>query len=211
MTAPSTEAPPPDGDARRHTALEDAQGVFCGALMAALSLLALQSAGLVTGQIAGLSLVIGYAFDVDVGLVFFLANLPFYGFALRRMGWRFTLKSLLAVSLLSALLWVSPALIEIGRIDPIAAAVIGGVTAAMGLLALFRHGASLGGVGVVAVYLQDATGFKAGWTQLIVDAVVFGLALMVISPWAVAVSFLGAVVLNMMILINHRRDRYVGF
>lgn len=211
MTASNTEATPLADDTRRHTPLEDAQGVFCGALMAALSLFALQSAGLVTGQIAGLSLVIGYALDLDVGLVFFLANLPFYGFALRRMGWRFTLKSLAAVSLLSALLWASPALIEIGRIDPIAAAVIGGVTAAMGLLALFRHGASLGGVGVVAVYLQDATGFKAGWTQLIVDAVVFGLALMVISPWAVAVSFLGAVVLNMMILINHRRDRYVGF
>lgn len=196
--------------ALRHTALEDAQGIFCGVLMAALGFLALQSAGLVTGQIAGLSLVASYAFEIDAGIAFFALNLPFYAFALRRMGWAFTLKSLSAVALLSLMIWASPAFFVFGQTHPIAAAIVGGVANAMGLLALFRHGASLGGVGVLAVYLQDATGFRAGWTQMLVDAVVFGLALFVISPTALAVSVLGAVALNIVIAINHRRDRYVA-
>jgi hypothetical protein len=35
--------------------------------------------------------------------------------------------------------------------------------------ALFRHGATLGGVGIVALWLQDRNGFPAGRTQLIFD------------------------------------------
>jgi uncharacterized membrane-anchored protein YitT (DUF2179 family) len=79
-----------------------------------------------------------------------------------------------------------------------------------GLLAIFRHRASLGGVGVVAVYLQDRTGFRAGWTQLLVDLVVFALALFTLPVGAVLYSLAGAVVLNLVIAINHRRDRYIG-
>ena len=73
-----------------------------------------------------------------------------------------------------------------------------------------RHGASLGGVGVVALWLQDRTGFKAGWTQLLFDLVVFSLALMLRDLTTVAWSFLGAVVVNLIIALNHRRDRYIA-
>lgn len=199
-----------DDAALRHTPLEDAQGVIAGALMGALGLWLLQSAGLVTGQIAGLSLVVAYATGWPLSIVFFALNLPFYLFALRRLGWAFVLKSFAAVSLLSVSLWAAPDLLELQVLSPLAAAVLGGVASAMGLLALFRHGASLGGVGVLALYLQDATGFRAGWTQMIVDAVVFGLALLVIDPVAVGVSIAGAAILNLIIAINHRRDRYVA-
>ena len=85
----------------------------------------------------------------------------------------------------------------------------GAITGA-GLLALFRHGASLGGVGILALYLQDKTGFRAGWTQLIFDACVFALAFAVIDARAVAYSMLGALVINLVIAINHRKDRYMG-
>jgi uncharacterized membrane-anchored protein YitT (DUF2179 family) len=84
------------------------------------------------------------------------------------------------------------------------------ITGLSALLALFRHGASLGGVGIMALYLQDRTGFKAGWTQMIFDACVFALALALRDWRTVAWSALGALVLNMVIAINHRRDRYVA-
>ena len=88
---------------------------------------------------------------------------------------------------------------------------LAGLAQGAGLPALFRHRASLGGVGIVALYLQDRTGFRAGWTQLGVDLVVLGLALLTL-PWgAVAYSLLGAVVLNLVIAVNHRRDRYIAY
>ena len=65
-------------------------------------------------------------------------------------------------------------------------------------------------MGILALYLQEKTGFRAGWTQLTFDAGVFALALTVV-PWVqVAWSALGALVLNLVIAINHRRDWYVA-
>jgi uncharacterized membrane-anchored protein YitT (DUF2179 family) len=197
-------------DPLHHSPLEDAQAIVFGTCMATLGMLFLRSAGLVTGQMAGLALVVSYWTGHDLGLTFFVLNAPFWVFALIRMGWRFTLKSLLAVALLSGLVAVAPNYLTLGPTHPLVAAALGGLTAGFGLLALFRHGASLGGVGVLGVWLQDATGFRAGWTQMLIDAGVFGLALMVIEPSAVLVSLFGAVLLNLVIAVNHRRDRYVA-
>ena len=197
-------------DRLRHTPLEDAQAIVFGTLMATLGMLFLRSAGLVTGQMAGLALVVSYATGYDLGLTFFVLNLPFWGFALWRMGWRFVLKSLSAVALLSACVSYAPGYLTLSPTHPLVAAALGGLAAGFGLLALFRHGASLGGIGVLGVWLQDATGFRAGWTQMLVDAVVFGLAFLVIEPQAVLVSAVGALLLNLVIAVNHRRDRYVA-
>jgi uncharacterized membrane-anchored protein YitT (DUF2179 family) len=197
-------------DALHHTALEDAQAIVFGTLMATLGMLFLRSAGLVTGQMAGLALVASYYFETDLGLTFFVLNAPFWALALWRMGWRFTLKSLLAVALLSGLVTLAPDYLTLSPTHPLVAAALGGIAAGFGLLALFRHGASLGGIGVLGVWLQDATGFRAGWTQMLVDACVFGLAFLVLEPQAVLISMAGAVLLNLVIAVNHRRDRYIA-
>ena len=53
-------------------------------------------------------------------------------------------------------------------------------------LALFRHGASLGGIGIVALMLQDRLGWRAGWVQLAFDAVLFAASFLVVPPKTVA-------------------------
>lgn len=194
----------------RHTPLEDAQGLACGVLMCALSLVLLREAGLVTGQTAGLALVLSYWSGLDLSLAFLAVNAPFYLLALLRVSWRFALKTLAAVALLSALVrWGAP-FVTVAPTHPAAAATLAGVAAGFGLLALFRHGASLGGGGVLAFWLQDATGFRAGWTQMIFDAVVFALAATILDWERLGWSALGAVILNLLIAVNHRRDHYVA-
>ncbi|MBK1635681.1 YitT family protein [Rhodovulum adriaticum] len=194
----------------RHSLLEDIQGLFVGTLLVALSVQLLQSAGLVTGQIAGLSLVTAYASGIGFGPVFFAFNLPFYWLALRRVGLAFTLKTFGAVALLSLFTELLPNLLRIEAMHPLAGAILAGATAGAGLLALFRHGASLGGVGILAFWLQDTRGIKAGWVQLGFDAVVFALAFAVIPPVTVLYSLIGAGLLNVIIATNHRRDRYIA-
>ena len=200
----------PAADPSRHAWWEDALAIPFGVALCALAILFLRDAGLITGQVAGVALLASYAFDQPFGLLFLAISLPFYAFALWRLGWRFTLKSLAAVALLAAMTRFGPAVVTVGPTHPLAAASLAGLLAGFGLLALFRHGASLGGFGVVAVWLQDATGFRAGWTQLLVDAGVFAAALAVIPLEAVLASALGAVVMNVMLGVNHRRDRYVA-
>lgn len=65
-------------------------------------------------------------------------------------------------------------------------------------------------MGVVALYIQDSTGFRAGYVQLLVDAVIFAVATLLFPLSVVGWSLLGAVVLNLVITFNHRRDRYIA-
>lgn len=194
----------------RHTPFEDAQGILVGATLVALAVHVLSSANLMTGQIAGLALLGSYMSDWSFGAIFFVLNLPFYIVAVRQLGWVFTLKTFAAVALMSLISDTLPLILNVEMVHPALGAVLGGILAGVGLISLFRHGATLGGVGVVALWLQDARGIKAGNTQLAFDLVVFALAFWVLPTEVVIWSLLGAVILNMIITINHRRDRYVA-
>ncbi|MBA3911183.1 MAG: YitT family protein [Rhodobacter sp.] len=197
-------------DPEKHSLTEDAQGIVYGATMAAFGIVILTHLGLVTGQTAGLAVLISYATGWGFGPVFFVINLPFYVLGYLRMGPVFTVKTFIAVALLSGLsLWL-PGQVSFAVLNPWVGAVFFGFLSGSALLALFRHGASLGGIGIVALMLQDRLGWRAGWVQLGFDAVLFTVAFTMIEARLVIVSFLGALVVNLVIAINHRRDRYVA-
>lgn len=198
------------GPLPRHSLLDDAQGLVFGTLMCALGLQFLRHAGLITGQTAGLALVIAYATGWGFGPVFFAVNIPFYWLGYRRIGLPFTVKSLISVTLLSVMAQVMPQYMAFATLNPLLAGVLFGFVTGAGLLALFRHGSSLGGIGIVALMVQDRTGFRAGWLQMAFDAALFALALIWIPAERVIWSIPGVVILNLVLAINHRRDRYVA-
>jgi len=193
-----------------HTLIDDVQGISLGVFLAAIGLHILTTVGLITGQTAGVAVIASYLTGYSFGLMFFVINLPFYLLAWRRLGAEFTVKSLISVTVLSLLTEVLPYGMVFEHLDTALGAVTFGALTGLGLLALFRHNGSLGGLGVVALLIQDTTGFRAGWVQLIFDALVFGVALFLFPTWVVLYSLLGAVVLNLIIAINHRRDRYIA-
>jgi uncharacterized membrane-anchored protein YitT (DUF2179 family) len=198
-------------DPSHHSALEDAQGIAYGAIMAAFSVTILTHLGLITGQTAGLAILLSYATGASFGLVFFAVNLPFYWFGYRRFGLTFTLKTFAAVALVSGLNLASADWLGFDRLNIAAGTILFGLISGAALLALFRHGASLGGVGIVALSLQDRWGVRAGWVQLGFDVILFAVALLVLPDWRlVAWSALGSLVVNLVIAINHRRDRYIA-
>ncbi|WP_147125087.1 YitT family protein [Shimia ponticola] len=193
-----------------HSWLEDAQAFVLGTALCALGVQLLTHLGLITGQTAGLGVLISYVSDWPFGAVFFAVNLPFYVLAWMRMGPRFTIKTFVAVAMVSAMTEILGPLVTFDTVHPIAGAFLAGAVIGMGLIVLFRHGASLGGIGVLALFLQERAGIQAGWTQLGFDALLFAAAFAVLDPWLVVFSLLGAVVVNLIIAVNHRKDRYVG-
>ena len=80
----------------------------------------------------------------------------------------------------------------------------------IGLLVLFRHRMSLGGIGILALYLQDRHGIRAGLFQLVVDGLILVAAFAVVAPTQVLLSVLGALAMNLIVAINHRPGRYIG-
>jgi len=196
--------------ATRHTPIEDVQGIFSGSLVAALGLYVLASAGLLTGSTAGVAFLLHYAFDVNFGLAFFLLNLPFFYLSWKRLGMAFTIKTFVAIGLTSVIADVQSRFFSISSIHPAWAALLGGLLLGFGLLALYRHRASLGGVGILGIYMQERFGIRAGLVQMAIDLCVLAAAFFVTTPPVVFYSVLGAVVLNLFVAVNHRADRYIA-
>lgn len=197
-------------DATRHSLIEDAQGLAFGVVMAALGITMLTHLGLVTGQTAGLAVLIAYATGWPFGAVFFAINLPFYWFGYRRFGLSFVIKTFLAVAGVSLLAQFLPGWIGFSHLTPGLGAVLYGLITGSALLALFRHGASLGGIGILALYLQDRFGWRTGLVQMGFDVVLFAAAFALRDLTSVLWSILAAAVLNLVIAFNHRKDRYIA-
>ena len=95
--------------APRHHLAEDIHALVTGASFCAFGLILLKAAGLITGGVAGLALMVAYLTRWPVGLLFVLLSAPFFLLAQRRMGWAFTLKSVLTLGLLAGFTSVIPA------------------------------------------------------------------------------------------------------
>jgi hypothetical protein len=85
-----------------------------------------------------------------------------------------------------------------------------GLLVGTGILILIRHGASLGGVTIMAVYLQKTRGWRAGHVQMAIDACILMTAFALTDAHKALLSLLGAFALNLVIAVNHRADRYYG-
>lgn len=202
MTAHS---PPP-----RHRVHEDLMAITTGSLFVALGVMLFNGAGLITGGTAGIAFLVHYATGWNFGVVFFVINLPFYGLALRRMGPAFTFKTFAAVALLAVMTNVLPWLIRLESQVPLFTAVLGGLLIGAGMLILFRHRASLGGFNVLVLYLQERFGWRAGWLQMGLDCCIVLAAFGVTDAMHIALSVVGAVVINQTLATNHRAGRYMA-
>jgi uncharacterized membrane-anchored protein YitT (DUF2179 family) len=210
----TTELPlsqPTTRDPLRHSFLEDALGILTGTFVASLGLFVLKGAAAVTGGTAGLALLASHAAPLPFGLIFFLVNVPFLLLALWKKGLKFTLRTVAAVVLVSGFSSLHPVGVTLDGLNPLYAVVAGNLLAGIGLLILFRHGASLGGFNILALILQERLGWRAGYVQMALDVTVILVAFAVTPPLVVAMSALGAVLLNLVLALNHRPGRYSGF
>lgn len=198
--------PPPSP----HRPYEDALALLVGTALVALGLTIYAQATLLTGSTAGLALLVQYAGGLPFAPVFFVLNLPFYALALIEMGWKFTARTFCAVLLVSLLASRTGHWIGFSRLDSLYATLIGGTIIGVGLLILFRHRASLGGVNILVLFLQERFGWRAGYVQLAIDAAILLGGLFVVPAQKVALSLLGALAINLVLALNHRPGRYVG-
>lgn len=200
----------PEAPVERHRLYEDALAIFMGTLIMSLGIVIYSKAMLLTGSTSGLALLLQYATGAAFWLVFSLVNLPFYILAVKRLGWMFALRTFIAVSLVSLFSQLTAGWVEIARLDPVYAAIVGGGLMGTGLLILFRHRTGLGGINIVAIYLQERFGIRAGYFQLAVDFAILAAASFVLPPANLVLSVVGAAVVNMTLAINHKPGRYAG-
>lgn len=192
-----------------HTPFEDAQAVFTGTLFVSLALILYGQAGLITGGTAGVAFVLHHLTGITFGKLFFVINLPFYGFAWKRMGRELTLKTLGAVTLLTALTEWSPALFAIERLHPAYAAMLGELLLGAGSC-FWRVTVQVWAVPPWCRCLQQTRGWRAGKVQMTMSITVLALAAVLLPLPQALYSALGAVVMSLFLAINHHPGRYTG-
>lgn len=197
---------------QRHTVIEDLVGLITGGVLVSFGLFMLHTAGVVTGGTAGLALLVGYLTGLPYPLLFVIINVPFFLLAIRRKGWSFTLRTagtVVFVALASAG-YALPGVFGGLATPPVVASIVGNLLIGVGVVIIFRHRSSLGGFNIAALVLQERTGFRAGYTLMILDGLVVVASVLAVEPLLVLVSALGVVILNGSLVLNHRPDRYLG-
>ncbi|WP_420409307.1 YitT family protein [Hoeflea sp.] len=185
----------------------DVQGIAFGILMTSLGVVFLKAAGLVTGQTAGLALLVSYVLPFGFGTVFLAVSIPFVILSWFRKGPAFTTRTVCSVAGISFAVPLIASHLVFASIPPLLAAILAGACSGVGLIALFRHNSSAGGLGILALIIEQKTGFKTGWFQLCFDFCVFLVASLVLEPAQLFHSLVGAIVLNLIIAWNFTIDQ----
>lgn len=194
-----------------HRFYEDVMALFCAGVMVSFGVTLFNSHNLITGGTAGIAIVGMHLTSLSFGVLFFLVNVPFYYIAWTQLSKRFTINTFISVTLVSTMSTYMPQLITLDYVHPIFAATVGGMLIGVGLLIMFRHKSSLGGLGILALYLQNKYAIRAGNFGLIVDSLILSSSLLMFSYHIVLLSVLGAVTLNVLIAVNHKPGRYQAF
>mgnify|MGYP000977376493 CR=1 FL=1 len=195
----------------RHSVVEDTFGLLSGTFVASLGIYLLKSAHAVTGGTAGLSLLLSYATGWSFGVLYLLTNLPFLVLAVRVKGWDFSVRTLVSIALVSGFAYLHPLMLPESQLNPVYATLVGNLLTGVGMLMVFRHRSSLGGLNTLALIVQDKVGWRAGYVQLAMDVTIIAAALSVVPLTNVLLSAAGAVVLNVVLALNHRPGRYLGY
>ncbi len=193
-----------------HSPLEDICALFIGTLFVSFGLALFKAVGMLTGSTVGIAFLLHYALNWSFGWTFFLINVPFYLLAVMRMGWGFTIKTFIAVGMVSLMTEWHTHFIDLSGANPIYVAILGGTLTGVGLLILFRHKASVGGINILALYVQERYGIRAGHLQMVIDLTIVVVSLFVVDAQATLASILGVIAMNMTIAMNHRPGRYVS-
>lgn len=198
-----------DPSVREHTLFEDLLSISAASLLLSFGIALFTHQQLLIGGTAGIAFLTQYASDWSFGMIFFVINIPFYILAFWKLGWIFAFKTFVTVTLVSFMTDAVPVVFEFGEINPVYAAALGGFLIGTGLLILFRHKTSLGGLNILSIYLQKYHNINAGKFQMSVDICIIVGALLIVDIMSVVYSILAAVFLNLILAVNHRPGRYL--
>lgn len=196
----------------RHSIFEDAYAYLTGCTFVVLGLVWLKAAGLVTGGIAGLSLLFSYIVPLPPGVLFTLLNIPFFVLAGRALGRIVIIKAIVANLLISGLALLVPLAFRLEEVNSLFAALFGGTVIGAGILILARHQVGVGGIGMLAIALQKKRGWNAGRTQLVGDILIVSSALLILemSLNQFTTSILSAAAVAGVLIVFHKPGRYTG-
>ncbi len=130
---------------------------------------------IIDGGIVGISIIASHLTQVPLGIYLLLLNLPFLAIGYKQIGKTFAVSTLYAVAIMSigtTLLHPIPPI----TIDPLLAAVFGGIILGIGVGMVIRSGGSLDGTEIVAILFSKKSAFSVGEIVMFLNLFILGSA-----------------------------------
>lgn len=106
------------------------------------------------GGFTGIATILNYLFDLPIGLVMFILNIPIMIVAWKILGIKFITKTMLVTTALSISIDVFATFMPAYNNDRLLASLFGGVFAGVGMALIFIRGATSGGTDILAKLLR---------------------------------------------------------
>jgi uncharacterized membrane-anchored protein YitT (DUF2179 family) len=130
---------------------------------------------IIDGGITGISIMLSHELQLPLGIFLTILNLPFLFLGYKQIGKTFALSTLFAVILMSVgttlLVPVQPL-----TIDPLLAAVFGGIILGIGVGLVIRAGGSLDGTEIVAILISKKSPFSVGESIMFINVFILASA-----------------------------------
>ncbi|WP_236587795.1 YitT family protein [Tumebacillus amylolyticus] len=130
---------------------------------------------IIDGGITGISILLGHLSGLPIGLFLFVLNLPFLLIGYKQIGRTFAVTTLVSVSLMSVFVSLLGPVAAL-TVDPLLAAVFGGVLMGIGVGTIIRYGGSLDGTEIVAILLTRKLPFSVGEIVMFFNIFILGSA-----------------------------------
>lgn len=127
-----------------------------------------------TGGTAGLAIIFNTIFNLPIGILFFIINIPLLAIGLKYIGKQFAVKTIIAIALMTISIDILKEIIKIDVLstDPLLATLYGGILVGVGLGFIFKGGGSAGGGTIIAKIVASKSNLKPGSVILILDSIV---------------------------------------
>ena len=128
---------------------------------------------LLSGGVGGIAIIGHYLFNLPVGLIVFIINIPIFIIGSKIIDKQFTIYSFISMLILSFLLSVTEGISEyIQMNDILLAAIFGGVLSGIGMGIMFRNRTSQGGLDIIAAIIKKKMNMNIGTVLLGVNLVI---------------------------------------
>lgn len=130
---------------------------------------------IIDGGIVGISIILSHLTHFPLGIFLVLLNLPFLLIGYKQIGKTFALSTLFSVILMSiGTTLLHP--VQAFTIDPLLAAVFGGIILGIGVGLVIRSGGSLDGTEIVAILFSKKSPFSVGEIVMFFNLFILGSA-----------------------------------
>lgn len=129
---------------------------------------------IIDGGIVGVSIILSYLTKLNLGLLIFVINIPFFFLAFNKIGKKFVIQTFYAIGMLS--LWVN--FLTIHHLptthDLLLATVFGGIALGTGVGLVLKNDGSLDGTEIMSLVLSKKFGFSVGEWIMTFNIFIYG-------------------------------------